>query len=64
MFTCWKYMNVTFMFQFCAEMAIHTRWRLHCLFFLDGWEQIDFTLDTLPWVSMFHFKKILVKLVG
>lgn len=50
-------MNVTFMFQFCAEMAIPTRWRLHCLFFLDGWEQIDFTLDTLPWVSMFHLKK-------
>lgn len=46
-------------------MAIHTKWQLHCLFFLDGWEQIDFTLDTLPWVSMFHLKKKnLVELVG
>ena len=45
-------------------MAIHTRWQLHCPFSLDGWEQIDFTLDTLPWVSTLFKKKILVKLVG
>ncbi|XP_045883726.1 uncharacterized protein LOC123955575 [Meles meles] len=31
------------------EMAIHTRWQLHRLFSSDGWEQTDFTLDTLPW---------------
>lgn len=30
-------------------MAIHTRWQLHRLFSSDGWEQTDFTLDTLPW---------------
>ncbi|KAL0604249.1 TM2 domain-containing protein 1 [Plecturocebus cupreus] len=37
------------------EMAIHTKWQLHCLFFLDGWEQIDFTLDTLPWFCTVGF---------